>query len=126
MERERWRGTWSIAAHTRLDKFHLCRALRDEVGSPPHAYVTHRGVSRAQGLLAGGMSQAEVAASVGLYDQSRLHRHFKRPRRDARCFRACRIGLAAIGRVATGIDQGKLVAGGGFVRSHTANLLAAA
>ena len=32
----------------------------------------------AQALLARGLPQAEVAASVGLYDQSQLHRHFKR------------------------------------------------
>jgi AraC-like DNA-binding protein len=67
-----------LAAHARLDKYRLCRAFRDEVGLPPHAYVTHRRVSRAQGLLARGLSQAEVALSVGLYDQSQLHRHFKR------------------------------------------------
>ena len=49
-----------LAAHARLDKFRLCRAL----------YLTHRRVS--------GLPQAEVAARVGLYDQSQLHRHFKR------------------------------------------------
>jgi len=48
------------------------------MGLPPHAYVTHRRVSVAQDLLAHGLSQAEVAARVGLYDQSQLHRHFKR------------------------------------------------
>ena len=67
-----------LAAHARLDKFHLCRAFRDEVGLPPHAYVTHRRVSLAQELLARGVSQAEVATSVGFFDQSQLHRHFKR------------------------------------------------
>jgi len=67
-----------LAAHARLDKFHLCRAFRAEVGLPPHAYVTHRRVSRAQGLLVRGVPQAEVASAVGLYDQSQLHRHFKR------------------------------------------------
>jgi len=67
-----------LAAHARLDKYRLCRAFRDEVGLPPHAYVTHRRISFAQTLLARGLSQAEVAASVGLYDQSQLHRHFKR------------------------------------------------
>ncbi len=71
-------GLDELAAHARLDKFRLCRAFRDEVGLPPHAYVTHRRVSLAQDLLARGLSQAEVAASVGLYDQSQLHRHFKR------------------------------------------------
>ncbi len=71
-------GLDELAAHARLDKFRLCRAFRDEVGLPPHAYVTHRRVSLAQDLLARGVSQAEVATSVGLYDQSQLHRHFKR------------------------------------------------
>jgi AraC-like DNA-binding protein len=67
-----------LAAHARLDRFQLCRAFREQVGLPPHAYVTHRRVTLAQGLLARGIPQAEVAASVGLYDQSLLHRHFKR------------------------------------------------
>jgi AraC-like DNA-binding protein len=67
-----------LAAHARLDKFRLCRAFRDEVALPPHAYVTHRRVALAGALLAKGVAQAEVAARVGLYDQSQLHRHFKR------------------------------------------------
>ncbi len=68
----------ALAAHARLDKFRLCRAFREQVGLPPHAYVTHRRVALAQGFLADGMSQTEVAARVGFYDQSLLHRHFKR------------------------------------------------
>jgi AraC-like DNA-binding protein len=67
-----------LAAHARLDKFRLCRAFREQVGLPPHAYVTHRRISLAQRLLARGVPQAEVAMQVGLYDQSQLHRHFKR------------------------------------------------
>jgi AraC-like DNA-binding protein len=67
-----------LAAHARLDKFRLCRAFRDEVGLPPHAYVTHRRIGLAGALLGRGVPQAEVAARVGLYDQSQLHRHFKR------------------------------------------------
>ena len=71
-------GLEALAAHARLDKFRLCRAFREQVGLPPHAYVTHRRIALAQDLLARGMSQAEVAARVGFYDQSLLHRHFKR------------------------------------------------
>lgn len=67
-----------LAAHARLDKFRLCRAFRELVGLPPYAYLTLRRVSLAQALLGRGVSQAEVAARVGLYDQSQLHRHFKR------------------------------------------------
>jgi AraC-like DNA-binding protein len=71
-------GLDELATHARLDKFRLCRAFREEVGLPPHAYVTHRRVALAQELLSRGVSQAEVAARVGFYDQSLLHRHFKR------------------------------------------------
>lgn len=67
-----------LAAYARLDKFRLCRAFREQVGLPPYAYVTHRRVSLAQQLLGRGLPQAEVATRVGLYDQSQLHRHFKR------------------------------------------------
>lgn len=67
-----------LAAHARLDKFRLCRAFREQVGLPPYAYVTHRRVYLAQQLLGRGVPQAEVATQVGLYDQSQLHRHFKR------------------------------------------------
>jgi AraC-like DNA-binding protein len=71
-------GLEALAAHARLDKFRLCRAFREQVGLPPHAYVMHRRISLAQALLSRGVSQAEVAARVGFYDQSLLHRHFKR------------------------------------------------
>ena len=67
-----------LAAHARLDKFRLCRAFREQIGLPPYAYLTHRRVGLAQELLGRGLPQAEVAARVGLYDQSQLHRHFKR------------------------------------------------
>ena len=44
----------ALASHARLDKFRLCRAFREQVGLPPHAYLTHRRVSLAQELLAQG------------------------------------------------------------------------
>lgn len=71
-------GLEELAAHARLDKFRLCRAFREQIGLPPHAYATHRRIMLAQRLLASGMPQAEVAVRVGFYDQSLLHRHFKR------------------------------------------------
>lgn len=68
----------SLAQQVGLNKFHLCRAFRDEVGLPPYAYLTHLRVARARRLLARGLGPAEVALEVGLYDQSQLNRHFKR------------------------------------------------
>lgn len=67
-----------LAAHAGLDKFHLCRAFRRQVGMPPHAYLTRLRVLRAKELLAAGVRPSEVAPQVGLYDQSQLNRHFRR------------------------------------------------
>src|SRR5262249_25422530 len=67
-----------LAVHAELDKFHLCRAFRAHVGMPPHAYLTHLRIRRAKELLAAGTRPSDVAAQVGLYDQSSLNRHFRR------------------------------------------------
>ena len=67
-----------LAKHAELDKFHLCRAFRRQIGMPPHAYLTQLRIMRAKELLAAGRRPAEVAPLVGLYDQSQLNRHFRR------------------------------------------------
>lgn len=67
-----------VASHAALDKFHLCRAFRAQVGMPPHQYLTHLRVQRATELLKRGVRPCELAPSVGLYDQSQLTRHFRR------------------------------------------------
>ena len=67
-----------IAKHAALDKFHLVRAFRSAVGLPPYEYLTYLRVSRARELLRGGALVAEVAQAVGFYDESQLHRHFRR------------------------------------------------
>jgi AraC-like DNA-binding protein len=67
-----------LAAHADLDKFHLCRAFREQIGMPPHAYLTHLRISRAKQLLKSGVRPSAVAPQVGLYDQSQLNRHFRR------------------------------------------------
>ncbi|HTV24962.1 MAG TPA: AraC family transcriptional regulator [Polyangiaceae bacterium] len=67
-----------LADHAAFDKFHLCRAFRAQVGLPPHAYLTRLRVMRAKELLAAGTKPSDVAARVGLYDQSQLGRHFRR------------------------------------------------
>ncbi len=67
-----------LAEYAALDKFHLVRAFRSEVGLPPYEYLTHLRVSRARELLRRGMIVAEAAQAVGFYDESQLHRHFRR------------------------------------------------
>jgi AraC-like DNA-binding protein len=67
-----------LAEHAALDKFHLVRAFRAEVGLPPYEYLTHLRVSRARELLRCGVLVAEAAQTVGFYDESQLHRHFRR------------------------------------------------
>lgn len=67
-----------LALRAGLDKFHLCRAFRDQIGMPPHTYLTHLRIVEAKRLLDRGLRASEVAARVGLYDQSQLNRHFRR------------------------------------------------
>jgi AraC-like DNA-binding protein len=67
-----------LARHAALDKFHLVRAFRAEVGLPPYEYLTHLRVARARELLRRGVRGADAAQAVGFYDESQLHRHFRR------------------------------------------------
>jgi AraC-like DNA-binding protein len=67
-----------IADEAKIDKFHLCRAFRHEIGLPPHAYLVHLRIARALDLLRSRVPASLVAAEVGIYDQSQLNRHFKR------------------------------------------------
>lgn len=67
-----------LATYARLDKFHLCRAFREQVGMPPHAYQIQLRIMNAKLMLADGAKPKDVAPRVGLYDQSQLNRHFRR------------------------------------------------
>jgi AraC-like DNA-binding protein len=67
-----------LADYADLDKFHLCRAFRAQVGMPPHTYLTHLRIGRAKALLLRGVRATDVAPLVGFYDQAQLTRHFRR------------------------------------------------
>ncbi len=67
-----------LADYAALDKFHLCRAFRAQIGMPPHGYLTHLRIHRAKALLASGVRASDLAPRVRLYDQSQLTRHFRR------------------------------------------------
>jgi AraC-like DNA-binding protein len=68
----------ALAAHAGADKYHLLRAFRAALGMPPYEYLTHLRVARAAELLSAGKTGAEAAHAVGFYDESQLHRHFRR------------------------------------------------
>ncbi|WP_437673080.1 helix-turn-helix domain-containing protein [Sorangium sp. So ce131] len=67
-----------LAEHAGLEKFHLCRAFRAQVGMSPYAYLTRLRIMRAKEMLVAGVRPRDVAPQVGLYDQSQLNRHFRR------------------------------------------------
>jgi AraC-like DNA-binding protein len=67
------------AAHL-LDRTgsHLVRSFTRQFGVSPHAYVIGRRIDAARRLLLRGERPADVATSVGFYDQAHFTRHFKR------------------------------------------------
>jgi len=67
-----------LSDYAGLDKFHLCRAFRLQVGMPPHKYLMHLRIARAKQHLLCGMRASEVAPLVGFYDQAQFTRHFRR------------------------------------------------
>jgi AraC-like DNA-binding protein len=88
-----------LADHVRLDKYHLIRSFRAQVGVPPYEYLTHLRLYRARELLRAGEAAGAVATMVGFYDQSQLHRHFVKlvgmtPGQYARRARATRLSIA--------------------------------
>lgn len=67
-----------LASIAGLSPYYLCTVFKREVGVPPHAYQVQMRVRRARRLMLTGMAPADVAISVGFYDQAHLNRHFKR------------------------------------------------
>ncbi len=67
-------------AATRLgrSKAHMVRSFSTQYGVSPHAYVIGKRIERARALLLEGVAPADVASSVGFYDQAHFTRHFKR------------------------------------------------
>ncbi|WP_456832283.1 AraC family transcriptional regulator [Deinococcus sp. UYEF24] len=66
-----------LAEQAGLPSLRLLRAFKAATGLPPHAYQTQLRVERARSLLTAGLPAAEVAFTVGFYDQSHLGRFFR-------------------------------------------------
>ena len=76
-----------------MTPYHVIRCFNRETGLSPHAYLNQLRLREARRLLAQGQRPAEVAISVGFYDQSALNRHFRKafgvtPGQYARAFQA--------------------------------------
>ncbi len=67
-----------LARVSGLSAFYFSKTFASVHGVPPHVYQTCQRVELAKTLLRGGQSAAEVAITVGFFDQSHLNRHFKR------------------------------------------------
>lgn len=67
-----------LAAEVGLSTFQLIGLFKKTVGLTPHAYLTQVRLNAACRLLRRATQPAEVASSVGFYDQSALNKHFKR------------------------------------------------
>ena len=67
-----------LAALGGLSVWRFATVFRMRTGEPPLRYVLRRRIERAQALLRQGVPPSRVALETGFYDQSHLHRHFKR------------------------------------------------
>lgn len=67
-----------LADYVGLSQFHLARQFQQKYGLSPHAYFIQFKVAQAQNLLKRGVSVVNVSNQLGFFDQSHLHRHFKR------------------------------------------------
>jgi AraC-like DNA-binding protein len=67
-----------LARIAALSPFHFSRLFSAECGMPPHQFQTLVRVSRAKALLRDGWTIPQAASQTGFFDQSHLHRHFKR------------------------------------------------
>ena len=61
-----------------ISPFHLIRSFRDNVGMPPHAYLTQVRANRAREMLTSGEPLSSAAYLCGFSDQAHLTRTFKR------------------------------------------------
>jgi AraC-like DNA-binding protein len=67
-----------LAQAAETSTFRLVRLFRAGLGAAPHVYQVAQRVKLARGLLERGVSPADAAVECGFFDQSHLHRHFRR------------------------------------------------
>jgi AraC family transcriptional regulator len=68
-----------LAHIARLSHSHFCRAFKESIGHPAHAYVMRRRVQHAQALMLNTMeSLSQIAAQCGMADQAHFCKLFRR------------------------------------------------
>ena len=68
-----------LANHVKLSQSHFSHLFRQSTGKSPYKFLIQQRVERAKELLLKqDMAIADVAISVGFYDQSHLSRHMKK------------------------------------------------
>lgn len=67
----------TLADLTGLSLWRFSIVFRQQMGVPPHRYISQLRIARACELLRDGVSAASVADACGFYDQSHFSRHFK-------------------------------------------------
>ena len=67
-----------LAQASGLSPFYFLRSFQKAIGLTPHEYLCNLRVERARKLLASGASISDAAMQTGFFDQSHLHRHFRR------------------------------------------------
>lgn len=71
-------GLAELSAEVGLSPSHFSSLFRQTTGLSPHTYIVQRRLERAQHLLTSTrLSIAEIATTVGFYDQSHLTRHMR-------------------------------------------------
>jgi AraC-like DNA-binding protein len=67
-----------LAAAAGVSRHRLARLFRAAYGLPPHRFALAQRIRVARRLLERGVAVGEVAQQTGFFDQSHLHRHFRR------------------------------------------------
>lgn len=67
-----------LARAAGVSRHRLSRLFRTAYGMPPHRFQLAHRIRVARRMLERGVGVAEVAQATGFFDQSHLHRHFRR------------------------------------------------
>jgi transcriptional regulator GlxA family with amidase domain len=68
-----------IADAAGLSACYVARLFKQSIGQTPHQYILNQRVEKAKALLKqGNLSLAEIAVTVGFYDQAHFTNYFKR------------------------------------------------